>query len=90
MDVSKNQWRSTGGITIFILNSFADRTYCYTHSLIMLMVNAGLYPGEKMKPREGREICFSSIEVESLDEKNCRRVISQQTKMEIRQSQLLF
>ena len=57
----------------------------------MIEASAGLYPGEKMKFRDtGHEICFGSIDVESYNEKDCRRVISQQTKMDIRQSQLLF
>ena len=53
----------------------------------MIEASAGLYPGEKMKFRDtGHEICFGSIDVESYNEKDCRRVISQQTKMDIRQS----
>ena len=53
----------------------------------MIEASAGLYPGEKMKFRDtGHEICFGSIDVESYNEKDCHRVISQQTKMDIRQS----
>ena len=56
-----------------------DHTYCYTHTL--------LNPENDFN--DGHEICFSPMNADVYNEKDCQKVISQQTKI-FRQGQLFY
>ena len=58
---------------------FIDHTYCYTHTL--------LNPENDFY--DGHEICFSPMDADLYNEKDCHKVISQQTKI-FRQGQLFY